>query len=198
MSARRPIPVTLEGRHVRLEPLSLEKHFQGLLEIGLEPELWRWTLTVPSTREEFRAYLQEGLDEQARGKAVPFAVIERTSERVVGHTRYANIEPAHGRLEIGWTWYGLPWQRTPVNTETKLLLLTNAFEQLGMQRVELKTDALNERSRKAILRIGAKFEGIFRKHGVASSGRIRDTAYFSIIDDEWPEARRRLVERLNR
>ena len=198
MSAKTPVPVTLEGKRVRLEPLSLEKHFKGLLEIGLEPELWRWTLTVPSTPEEFRAYLQEGLDEQARGKAIPFVVIERTSERVVGHTRYANIEPAHRRLEIGWTWYGLPWQRTAVNTETKLLLLTHAFESLGMQRVELKTDALNARSRAAIERIGGKFEGIFRKHGVASSGRIRDTAYFSIIDDEWPAAKRRLLEKLNR
>ncbi len=198
MSAKTPVPVTLEGKHVRLEPLSLERHFNGLLEIGLEPELWRWTLTVPATSEELRAYLQEGLDEQAKGKAIPFVVIEKSSGRVVGHTRYANIEPSHRRLEIGWTWYGIPWQRSAVNTETKLLLLTHAFETLGLQRVELKTDALNERSRNAILRIGAKFEGIFRKHGVASSGRIRDTAYFSIIDDEWPEAKRRLIEKLNR
>jgi N-acetyltransferase len=123
---------------------------------------------------------------------LPFAQVEKTTGRVIGSTRYANIERAHRRLEIGWTWIARPWQRTAVNTESKYLLLRHAFETLGCVRVELKTDSLNAKSRAAILRIGAREEGTFRNHMITSSGRIRHTVYFSIVDAEWPEVRSRL------
>lgn len=123
---------------------------------------------------------------------MPFAIVELASGTVVGSTRYGNIDRANRRVEIGWTWIGRPWQRTAVNTESKYLLLRHAFETLGCIRVEFKTDALNERSRQALLRIGAKEEGIFRSHVVTSTGRIRDSVYFSIIDREWPAVKTRL------
>ncbi len=187
-----PRPVVLEGRLVRLEPLT-RAHAEALLGVALEPDLWKWTLTGVGNLDELRAYIDTALAEQAAGKALPFAVIERASGHAIGSTRYANIEPAHRRLEIGWTWYGRAYQRTGVNSECKLLLLTHAFEVLKYQRVEFKTDALNAKSRAALLRIGAREEGIFRKHGIATSGRIRDTAWYSIVDDEWPGVRTRLI-----
>lgn len=191
----RPVPVTLEGRVVRLEPLSTD-HLPGLCAVGLDPELWRWTQTAVTDEEAMRGYVEGALAERAAGVALPFAVVERGSGRIIGSTRYGNIEPAHRRLEIGWTWYDRESQRTAVNTETKLLLLRHAFESLGCQRVEFKTDVLNARSRGALLRLGAVEEGIFRKHMVTASGRVRDTVYFSILADEWPAVRRRLESRL--
>jgi RimJ/RimL family protein N-acetyltransferase len=143
-----------------------------------------------------RNYISAALNRQADGVALPFAVVAREAGRAVGSTRYGNIDRSHRRVEIGWTWYGRAWQRTAVNTECKYLLLRHAFETLGCIRVEFKTDALNERSRKAILRIGATQEGIFRKHMVLPSGRIRDTVYFSITNDEWPKVKARLEEML--
>ncbi len=183
-------PVILQGRHVRLVPLTLE-HAAGLAEVGLDDDLWKWI-----TPEEMSAYVQTALQEQAAGSALPFALIEKSSGRVVGSTRYANIERVHLRLEIGWTWVARPWQRTAINTEAKYLLLRHAFETLKCMRVELKTDSLNEKSRAAILRIGAREEGTFRKHMVTASGRIRHTVYFSIVDSEWPEVKARLEARL--
>jgi RimJ/RimL family protein N-acetyltransferase len=135
---------------------------------------------------------------QADGVALPFAVMERASGRAIGSSRYAAIDRFNRRLEIGWTWYAPVWQRTAVNTETKYLMLRHAFETLGCLRVEFKTDALNERSRKALLRIGAKEEGTFRRHMIMPGGRIRDSVYFSIIDSEWPAVRARLEELLDR
>ncbi len=190
-------PVVLEGRLVRLEPLTL-RHHEALCVVGLEPELWRWTWNEVRTPADLRAYLETALDEQAAGTSVPFAVVERAGGAAVGCTRYGNIAPRHRRLEIGWTWYGTAWQRTGVNTETKLLLLAHAFERLGMQRVEFKTDALNARSRTALARIGAKEEGTFRKHGIRGDGRVRDTVYYSIVDDEWPGVKRSLEGMLSR
>jgi N-acetyltransferase len=188
-------PVILTGRHVRLEPLTLE-HAAGLAEVGLDDDLWKWIPTPVRTPEEMSAYVQTALQEQAAGSALPFALIEKSSGRVVGSTRYANIERVHHRLEIGWTWVARPWQRTAINTEAKYLLLRHAFETLKCMRVELKTDSLNEKSRAAILRIGAREEGTFRKHMVTASGRIRHTLYFSIVDSEWPEVKARLEARL--
>ncbi len=127
---------------------------------------------------------------------MPFATTLRDSGQVVGSTRYANISAKDGRLEIGWTWIGKPWQRSAVNTEAKYLMLRHAFEALGCTRVELKTDGLNARSRAAILRIGAKQDGILRKHTMTYSGRIRDTVYFSILDDEWPAVKAGLEAKL--
>jgi RimJ/RimL family protein N-acetyltransferase len=145
-----------------------------------------------------QSYVATALAELERGVAVPFAIIDGTSGRPIGSTRFANIERAHYRLEIGWTWIARAFQRTAANTEAKLLLLTHAFDVLGANRVEFKTDARNETSRRAILRLGALQEGIFRKHVITASGRIRDTVYFSIIDTEWPSVRTRLRERLER
>jgi RimJ/RimL family protein N-acetyltransferase len=188
-------PVTLEGVHVRLEPLS-RSHHEALSRVGLEGDLWRWAPVVVQSADDMRRYIEAALGAQADGTALPFAIVERASATVVGSTRYGNIERSDRRVEIGWTWIARPWQRTPVNTECKYMLLRHAFETLGCIRVELKTDVLNERSRRALLRIGAKEEGIFRNHMVTSTGRIRDTIYYSIIDREWPEVKSRLERRL--
>ena len=184
-------PVTLEGRHVRLEPLSLDHH-ADLCAVGLDEELWRWIPTRVRTPADMRAYIELALRSQAEGSALPFATIERASGRAIGSTRYGNIDRLHRRVEIGWTWIGRPWQRTAVNTEAKYLMLRHAFETLGANRVELKTDSLNERSRSAILRLGAVEEGTFRKHMVTESGRVRNTVYFSVIDEEWAAVKARL------
>lgn len=188
-------PVTLEGKHIQLEPL-LCAHHAALAEIGLDEDLWRWIPVPVCTPEEMSAYIDAALAEQARGISLPFTIIERASGKTIGTTRYANIERTHRRVEIGWTWVAKPWQRTAVNTEAKYLLLRHAFETLGCIRVELKTDSLNEKSRAAILRIGASQEGIFRNHMITASGRIRHTVYFSIVDSEWPAVKARLEQRL--
>lgn len=189
------VPVVLEGRHVRLEPLS-QAHHADLAAAGLDEELWRWIPVPVRTPEEMSAYIATALDEQARGVSLPFALIEKASGRAIGSTRYGNIDRAHHRVEIGWTWVAPPWQRTAVNTEAKYLLLRHAFETLGCIRVELKTDSLNERSRNAILRIGAREEGTFRNHMITSTGRIRHTVYFSILDSEWPAVKSGLQSRM--
>lgn len=189
------LPVTLEGMHVRLEPLA-GAHLKGLAEIGLDEELWRWIPTPVRTTEEMAAYIATALKEQEQGMSLPFAIVEKASGRAIGSTRYGNIDRTHHRVEIGWTWVAREWQRTAMNTETKYLLLRHAFETLGCMRVELKTDSLNERSRAAILRIGAREEGIFRNHMITASGRIRHTVYFSIIDSEWPAVKARLEAKL--
>jgi len=189
-------PVVLEGAHVRLEPLA-KAHLAGLVEVGLGEELWRWIPTPVRTREEMAAYIETALDEQALGVASPFAIVEKCRSRAIGSTRYGNIDRAHHRVEIGWTWVARDWQRTAMNTEAKYLLLKHAFETLGCIRVELKTDSLNERSRAAILRLGAREEGIFRNHMITASGRIRHTVYFSIIDSEWRAVKARLEAKLN-
>jgi RimJ/RimL family protein N-acetyltransferase len=188
-------PVTLEGQHVRLEPLSVAHH-ADLTAVGLEQELWRWIPTQVRTPEEMSAYIETALTEQERGVSLPFAIVEKSGGRAIGSTRYGNIDRAHHRVEIGWTWVASAWQRTVVNTEAKYLLLRHAFETLGCMRVELKTDSLNERSRAAILRIGAREEGTFRNHMITSTGRIRHTVYFSIIDSEWPDVKARLQSKL--
>lgn len=184
-------PVTLEGRHARLEPLS-QAHHADLAALGLDEELWRWIPTSVRTPGEMSAYIATALDEQKRGVSLPFALIEKSSGRAIGSTRYGNIDRTHRRVEIGWTWVAPAWQRTSVNTEAKYLLLRHAFDTLGCIRVELKTDSLNERSRAAILRIGAREEGTFRNHMITASGRIRHSVYFSILDSEWPAVKSRL------
>jgi RimJ/RimL family protein N-acetyltransferase len=173
-------------------------HHPALCEVGLDEDLVRLTQAYPPTPEGLRTYIQTALTWQVNGTAVPFAVISKTTGRAIGSTRYANIDKANRRLEIGWTWYGRAFQRTAVNTETKYLLLRHAFETLGCIRVEFKTDVLNERSRRALLRIGAKEEGIFRRHMILVDGRVRDTVYFSIIDSEWPEVKAQLAQKLGR
>ncbi len=189
-------PVMLEGVHVRLEPLA-KAHLAGLAEVGLDQELWRWIPIPVRTQEEMAAYIDTALNEQERGTSLPFAIVEKATDRAIGSTRYGNIDRTHHRVEIGWTWVAREWQGTAINTEAKYLLLRHAFESLGCMRVELKTDSLNERSRAAILRIGAREEGIFRNHMITASGRIRHTVYFSIIDSEWPAVKARLETKLN-
>ncbi|HEX5466349.1 MAG TPA: GNAT family N-acetyltransferase [Candidatus Limnocylindrales bacterium] len=184
-------PVTLEGQRVRLEPLSLD-HLEGLLPVAADDEIWRWTTTVHDTRETLRAYLEAALADQAAGRALPFATILRATGQPVGSTRFGSISLPDRRLEIGWTWVGRPWWRSGVNREAKLLMLTYAFEQLGANRVEFKTDSLNERSRTAILALGATQEGILRNHMVSQGGRLRHSVYFSILPPEWPAVKARL------
>jgi len=199
MGERKPMivePVTLEGRFVRMEPLSLD-HVDALCEVGLEPSLWTWIPTAVRTPAEMRQYVEIALAERDAGRALPFATIDRATGKVVGSSRYAAISVPDRRVEIGWTWIGAPWQRTYINTEAKLVMLRHAFEQWGCLRVELKTDGLNEKSRAAIARIGATQEGIFRQHMITASGRVRDTVYFSILDTEWPTVRARLTARLD-
>jgi RimJ/RimL family protein N-acetyltransferase len=184
--------ITLTGKRVRLEPLSFEKHFEGLCAIGLDPDLWKWTINVCATRDQLAAYLREALDMQSEGSALPFATVDVESGRVVGCTRFGNIEPRHRRVEIGWTWIGKPYQRSHINTEAKYLMLKHAFETWGCRRVELKTNVLNRKSRDAMERIGAKEEGVLRKHALSDAGVSRDTVYYSIINDEWPGVKERL------
>jgi RimJ/RimL family protein N-acetyltransferase len=189
-------PIVLEGQHVRLEPLR-EDHLTGLAAVGLDPELWRWIPTPVRTVEEMAVYIATALREQEQGASLPFALVERRTGRLMGSTRYGNIDRTNRHVEIGWTWVAPEWQRTAINTEAKYLLLKHAFETLNCIRVELKTDSLNERSRAAILRLGAREEGIFRNHMITASGRIRHTVYFSIVDSEWPDVKARLEARLN-
>lgn len=189
-------PIVLEGRHVRLEPLALG-HVDALAAVGLDAELWRWSPRPVRTRAEMEAYVRAALD-PGRGDMLPFATVERATGTVVGSTRFGNAAPEHRRVEVGWTWVARPWQRTAINTEAKLLMLRHAFGPLGCRRVELKTDALNARSRRAILRLGATEEGTLRKHMTTASGRVRDTVYFGVTDDEWPAVEAGLAARLAR
>lgn len=191
--------VTLEGRVVRLEPLRIEHAaiFRELVGDSAE-EVFRWFPLAMSTPEDFRNYVGRALDEQRRGVCVGFATVERESGKVIGNTRFINIDAPNRKVEIGFTWIAPPWQRTAVNTEAKYLMLRHAFETWNCLRVELKTDALNQKSRQAILRIGAKEEGTLRKHMLAWNGRQRDSVYFSIVDTEWPAVKAKLEERLRR
>ncbi len=188
-------PTTLQGRYVRLEPLQME-HFDALWAVGQDHELWKWTPYQINTPEKMHTYLRAALDGQELGTALPFVTIWQATNQIVGSTRFGNIDAPNHRVEIGWTWIDRAWQRTPVNTEAKLLMLQHAFETWHCIRVELKTDLLNERSRTAIARLGAQQEGIFRHHMIVDSGRLRDTVYFSIINDEWPTVKAHLQEKL--
>jgi N-acetyltransferase len=189
--------VILEGEHVRLEPMR-PGHLDAMAEAGIAEGVWKWTIQDITNKEQMKEYLDTALDERQRRSSLPFVTIDRNSGKIVGSTRFGNIDVRNRRAEIGWTWIHPDWQRTYINTEAKLLMLTHAFETWNCIRVELKTDALNERSRNAILRIGAKFEGIFRQHIINDSGRLRDTAYFSIIDREWQNVKRDLLTKLKK
>src|SRR5262249_10884216 len=171
-------------------------HLAPLCAVSDDPDIWRWTQTPAQTPEQMHAYIEEALSWQRAGTALPFATVEKASGKAVGSTRFANIERTHRRAEIGWTWIAPAWQRTAVNTEAKYVMLRHAFEVLGCIRIELKTDSLNERSRKAILRLGAKEEGTLRNHMIVTGGRIRHTVYFSITDGEWPAVKAGLEEKM--
>ena len=188
-------PVTLQGQYVRLEPLKVE-HFEALWAIGQDADLWQWTPYHIATPDRMHAYIKAALDGQELGTALPFVTVWQATNQIVGSTRFGNIDAPNHRVEIGWTWIDRRWQRTPVNTEAKLLMLQHAFETWHCIRVELKTDALNVKSRAAIARLGAKEEGTFRHHMITESGRLRDSVYFSIIGEEWPAIKARLQELL--
>lgn len=188
-------PVTLEGAHVRLEPLTIN-HADALSRVAADSSIWTWFTEPLDAPEAMRAWIDAALALQRAGTALPFATIDRHTNTVVGSTRFGAISIADRRAEIGWTWIAPAWQRTAINTEAKLLMLTYAFERMGCTRVEFKTDQLNERSRAAIRRLGATQEGTLRSHIVTASGRVRDTVYYSILASEWAAVEARLVERL--
>jgi N-acetyltransferase len=190
-------PVMLEGDHVRLEPLSMD-HLPRLVEIGFEGDIFRWYAQPVRTPEEMKAFVEFALEEQRAGRSLPFATIERNLGLAVGSTRFMTIDRPNRTVEIGYTWIAPPWQRTPVNTEAKYLMMRCAFEDWGCNRVGLKTDSLNDRSRRAIARIGGKEEGTLRNHMVTHSGRLRHSVYFSVIREEWPEVRQDLERKLRR
>jgi len=193
------LPVTLEGSVVRLEPLRRE-HAQLFWEIAHQDleDIFRWIPYSMKTPQDFERLIDKAFDEQERGESVVFATVEQSSGRTIGSTRFMNIDRVNRRVEIGSTWIAPAWQRTGVNTDAKYLMLRHAFEEWKCMRVELKTDALNHKSRNAILRIGAKEEGTLRRHLITWTGRVRDTVYFSILDDEWPQAKARLEAMRNR
>jgi N-acetyltransferase len=182
--------VTLTGKHVRLEPMT-EAHVPGLTAVGLEDSIWEHMLYGDvRTEEDIRRWVRDILSRPD----LPFVAIHLDSGRIAGATRYLNVTPENRGLEIGGTWYGLEFQRTAVNTECKYLLLEYAFETLGCIRVQFKTDLRNERSQRAIERIGGKHEGVLRNHMVLPDGRFRHSVYYSILDTEWPEVKKRLRE----
>lgn len=190
-------PLSLKGMHATLEPLSLEHH-DDLVEAVKDDELWTlWYTSVPPP-EAMRAWIQRGLNAQSQGTRLPFAVIDNATGRAVGATSYAYVDAVNKRLEIGGTCYRKRVQRTPVNTECKLMLLTHAFESLHCIAVELRTHCFNRRSRQAIERLGAKLDGVLRSHEIASNGTIRDTCVYSIIAGEWPTVKENLRWRLFR
>ena len=189
-------PITLEGRHVRLEPLQLH-HTNALFNVALDPRIWEFTSSVIHNLADVQKYVETALEWQRAGTAVPFATVESGSGTVIGSTRFENLDVANRRVEIGWSWLNPRWWRTPINTEAKYLLLRHAFEEWRCIRVEFKTWVHNQRSRSAILRLGAKEEAIMRQRMTRHDGSFRDAVYFSILDDEWPEVKQRLENRLS-
>lgn len=185
------VPLRLGG--VVLRPMT-PGDVPALFEAGRDPQLWQWTVAMISNEADMRRYVEEAMSDLEAGTAFPF--VTTVDGEVVGSTRFGNIDLLNARVEIGWTWLAPRWQRTFVNTTVKYLMLQHAFETIDCERVELKTDALNLRSRSAILRIGATEEGVLRHHMRTESGRWRDTVYFSVLADEWPAVKRRLEERV--
>ena len=188
-------PLTLEGRHVRLEPLS-QDHRTDLARVALDPDLWQWTLTQIHSMDDLDLYIETALSLQRAGAALPFATIDRASGRAIGSTRFGSIDPQNRRVEIGWTWLGREFHRQAFNTEAKLLMLAHAFERLACIRVEFRVNAPNTRSRNAVARLGAREEGILRHHTIRADGHLIDWVYYSILRDEWPSVRAELERKL--
>ncbi len=184
-------PVTLEGQHVRLDPVSLD-HVDGLLAAGREESIWRWMPRRPVTRDDFQSMVEHAMAEGLHGRGLTWATVALPSGEIVGSTSFLNVSPRDNRLEIGSTWITPAMQRTAINTEAKYLQLRHCFEDLGCLRVELKTDSRNLNSQRAIERIGAVREGVLRKHMRTQGGVQRDSVYFSVIAEEWPDVKRRL------
>ena len=181
-------PVTLEGSRVRLEPLD-ERHFEDLVRVGMDNSIWRWITGLPMDERGLRAWFDQTRANAETGSEVPFATIDRESDKAIGSTRFMTITPEHRRLEIGWTWVGTTYQRTGANREAKFLQLKHAFETLDAERVEFKTHARNEKSRAALVGIGATFEGVLRHHTIMPDGSNRDSAFYSVLAAEWPDVK---------
>lgn len=192
-----PLLTRLEGDLVVLEPLA-ETHRGDLAVAAADPRVWQWMNTVSHEPEAFGRWFDAALAERAAGTSAPYAIVLRESGEAVGSSRYLALRPEHRGLEIGYTWHAPHVWGTGVNVEAKLLLLRHAFGPLGCMRVEFKTDARNERSRGALAALPAQFEGIFRKHMLVRGGEVRDSAYYAITDDDWPEVERALTARLAR
>ena len=190
-----PRPVTLAGRTIRLEPLTRE-HLSGLAKVAFAPDIFRWFTIRMETPDALAAWIDAALAAQAAGTALPFATVLQSDGTPIGSTRFMNIAVADGRYEIGSTWLHPDAQRTSANTEAKYLMLGHAFEVLGARRVELKTHVHNDKSRRAIERLGAVYEGMHRNHMIMPDGSMRDTVWYSIIDAEWPAVKARLEARL--
>lgn len=190
--------VTLQGKYVRLEPIS-EAHIDGLAEIGIGHDFWKFMLYGEmKTKEDFRFFVIDLLEREKAGTDLPFVAIHLASGRIAGATRYLNIMPKDRGLEVGGTWYGVDFQRTPVNTECKYLLFSHAFETLKCIRLQLKTDSLNVRSQTAIERIGAKKEGTLRNHMITPEGRYRHSVFYSVLDTEWEDVKKKLEEMMKK
>ncbi len=186
----------LEGSVVVLEPLA-PSHEEALFEAAGDPEIWRYLpIKAGGARAEFGAWLEAALAASEAGGEVAFATLDAASGEPIGSTRYLSLRPEHRGLEIGWTWLATSHWGTGANVEAKQLMLEHAFDALGCIRVEFKTDARNERSRGALAALPARFEGVFRKHMILPDGTYRDSAYFSIVDDEWPAVKENLERRL--
>ena len=188
-------PVVLEGRVVRLEPLS-ESHLDDLARVAFEGDLWRWTVVQPHDRTTLGAWIAAAVANRVAGTELPFATVDQRSGRAVGSTRFMSIVPEHRRLEIGWTWVGLGHQRSGANREAKYLQLRHAFETLGANRVEFKTDSANEKANPALLGIGATFEGTFRNHMIMPGNRLRHSNYYGVAVEDWPAVKEALEKKL--
>lgn len=190
-------PITLEGKWARLEPLQME-HADDLFAVAQDPEIWQWMPAPnPTSVDDVRAWMKDALDGQARNQFLPFAIIDRATNKAIGSTRFLDISPADRHVEIGWTWLGKNYWRSPLNTECKYILLKHAFETLGCIRVQLKTDQRNIRSQNAIERIGGVREGTLRRVVIMYNGYQRSSAFFSILDDEWAGVKAKLEARMN-
>lgn len=189
--------VTLEGSHLLLTPLQT-KHREGLIRAVSDGELWKLFVTLVPHPDNIDAYMEKALRSHSNGEGLTFVTIDKASGQIVGSSRFMNAQPQHQRVEIGSTFLAKSYQRTAFNTEAKLLMLTHAFESLKLNRVEFLTDYLNQASRNAILRLGAKMEGILRSHMVMPDGRIRDSVIFSITNYEWPGVKQHLMSKLER
>jgi RimJ/RimL family protein N-acetyltransferase len=188
-------PIVLEGRLVRLEPLRVD-HFPALAEVALDSEIWRWTRTRVTSEADLRAWMDEALEQAALGKALPWVTTSRASGKVIGSTRYMDIDARNRGLEIGGTWIAPAWQRSGINVEAKYLQLRHAFETLGAIRVAFKTHHKNVKSQNAIAALGATQEGVFRNHMITQDGSFRHSVWFSIIQEEWPAVKIELEARM--
>jgi N-acetyltransferase len=187
--------VTLAGPRARLVPLT-PAWLQALAEAAADPAIFRWHVALMNGPDAIRAWVEKALAERAADRALPFVTLDASTGRVIGSTRFFNIDAANLKAEIGYTWLVASAQRTGINREAKYLMLRHAFETWRLRRVEFKAHARNEQSRAALLRLGAAEEGTLRKHMVMPDGSARDSVYFSIIDDEWPDVKARLEARL--